>query len=60
MFSITVFLCGIVTVMLILFLLYHTYLIYQGYSTNETVKRMSVLNFVEQKLNFMKKWEKAR
>ena len=60
MFSITVFLCGIVTIMLILFLVYHSYLIYQGYSTNETVKRMSVLNFVEQKLNFMKKWEKAR
>lgn len=60
MFAITVFLCGIVTIMLVLFLVYHTYLIWQGYTTNETVKRINVLNFVEQKLNFMIKWDKAR
>ena len=60
MFAITVFLCGIVTIMLLLFLFYHTYLIWQGYTTNETVKRINVLNFVEQKLSFMIKWDKAR
>ena len=60
MFSIVVFLCAIVTVMLFLFLAYHSYLIYQGHTTNETVKRATTLNFVEQKLTFMKKWVKAR
>ena len=60
MFSIVVFLCGIITVMLFFFLAYHTYLVYQGHTTNETVKRNSVLTFIEQKLTFMRKWEKAR
>ena len=60
MFALTVFLCGIVTIMLICFLVYHTYLIWKGYTTNETVKRINTLKFVEQKLKFMVKWDLAR
>ena len=60
MFAITVFLCGIVTVMLVGFLAYHTFLIWKGYTTNETIKRINTLKFAEQKLNFMVKWDQAR
>ena len=56
MFATTVFLCAIITVMLFLFIAYHSYLIWQGYTTNETVKRNNVLSFIETKLPFMEKW----
>ncbi len=38
MFSIVVFLCGIVTIMLLAFLFYHTYLVKIDRTTNEQVK----------------------
>ena len=60
MFSCTVFLCCIVTVMLFLFLGYHTYLICKGLTTNEGVKRVTLVPFIENKFAFMSKWEKAR
>ena len=59
-FSMVVFLCGIVTVMLIGFIGYHTYLINGGFTTNEKVRNYKILNFVEGKVTFMAKWAKAR
>lgn len=46
--------------MLFCFVVFHTYLIYNDYTTNETVKRQSVMGFLELKLAFMSKWETAR
>lgn len=60
LFFTVVFLCGIVTVMLIGFLGYHTYLISRGMTTNEAMKITGVSKFVDKKLEFMKKWNKAR
>ena len=60
MFAITVFLCAVVTVMLIGFISYHTYLIANDMTTNEAAKRPGVRNFLEQKKNFLTKWETAR
>ena len=57
MFAIIVFLCGIVTIMLILFLGYHMYLIWEGFTTNETIKHTNTLRFFQKKLNFMVKWD---
>ena len=59
-FSMVVFLCGIVTIMLLGFIGYHTWLINKGFTTNEQVRNMKILNFVESKVTFMAKWAKAR
>ena len=39
-FSIVIFLCFIVTIMLTCFLVYHTYLISRNMTTNEQMKRV--------------------
>ena len=46
MFAITLFLCLVVTAMLTCFILYHSYLIYQDYTTNEMAKSMAMKRFV--------------
>ena len=60
MFMNVVFLCGIVTIMLIGFIGYHTWLIKRGFTTNEQVRNYKILNFVEGKVTFMAKWAKAK
>ncbi len=60
MFAIVVFLCGIVTVMLIGFIGFHTFLIYNDYTTNEFAKRQQVTKFIKDRVAFLLKWEKAR
>ena len=55
-----VFLCGIVTIMLIGFIGYHTWLINRGFTTNEQVRNYKIKSFVEGKATFMEKWAKAR
>jgi hypothetical protein len=60
MFAIVVFLCGIVTIMLICFICFHSYLICKGYTTNEFAKRQNVYKFINDRLHFLTKWEKAR
>ena len=60
MFSIVVFLCGIVTIMLFLFIAFHSYLIWKDMTTNEFSKRQMIQRFLEGRLSFLEKWEKAR
>jgi len=49
-----------VTIMLLGFLGYHTYLISRNMTTNEQMKQTQIYKFVEKKLSFIKKWMKAR
>ena len=51
-------LCVIVTVMLWLFFLYHMYLVYQGYTTSESVKASQIIYYLEKSVKFLLKWEK--
>ena len=60
MFSIVVFLCAIVTVMLLAFVFYHTFLISQDRTTNEQVKAYQLEGFCKKKLTFLMKWKNAR
>ena len=45
--------------MLFLFIAYHAYLIKNDTSTNEAMKRQSVMGFISKKAEFMRKWEEA-
>jgi len=60
MFFIVVFLCMIVTLMLLGFIGFHSYLIWSGLTTNEFTKRQSLLSWTSARLEFLKKWLKAR
>ena len=55
-----VFLCGLVTIMLIGFIGFHTWLIARGFTTNENVRKYKIKSFLEGKVTFMGKWAKAR
>lgn len=59
-FSITVFLCFIVLIMLLLFLGYHTFLIYKDRTTNEQIKRTGWYAVFKNRLDFLWKWELAK
>ena len=60
MFSITIFLCVVVTVMLLAFIGYHTWLIKGDRTTNEQMKRQQIGGFVAKKMTFLNKWKVAR
>jgi len=60
MFAIVVFLCGIVTIMLIGFIGFHTFLICKDSTTNEFAKRQTLTKFCANRFEFLTKWHKAR
>ena len=57
-FICVVILCAVVAVMLALFVIYHVYLIYAGYTTNEKIKQSQMIWYMEKLVNFLAKWEK--
>ena len=60
MFSIVVLLCFVVTIMLLGFIGFHSYLIWKGMTTNEFSRRQQVGRFVDSRAKFLEKWKLAR
>ena len=60
MFSIVVLLCCVVTVMLLGFIGFHSFLIWRSYTTNEFSRRQNISRFVDSRAKFLEKWVLAR
>ena len=60
MFSIVVFFCGVVTIMLLGFVAFHTYLICKNYTTNEFSRKQFFIVSIDKRVIFLEKWVKAR
>ena len=60
MFSIVVLLCCVVTVMLLGFIGFHSFLIWKSYTTNEFSRRQNISRFVDTRVKFLEKWVNAR
>lgn len=56
-FFFLIVMCGIMGITLLIFVLYHFYLIGQGQTTNERVKKNDEIDYYKKELKAISKWE---